>query len=136
MKAFSAESTSRSRGFSLIEVLAAVAIIGILVFLAIPNVVVAKRDAEEQYVITRAESLNMATSQYISAVGRVNAASQWASKTNEQRYTLIKGYLAYAPNTISVYQPNGYTLTLADTPDAKVTILRANGTATPDSILY
>ena len=65
------------RAFSLVEVLAAVAIIGIIVFLALPNVIQAKRDTEEQMVITRAEALNMSISSYIAANGRSNAGTAW-----------------------------------------------------------
>ena len=123
-------------GFSLVEVLAAVAIIGILVFIAIPNVVQSRRDAEEHFAIGRAEALNSSISQYIQANGRANAGVAWVGKTNGERYGLVKGYLAYAPTDLSTFQPNGYIYTLPATPDARVTITRDNGTATPDTINY
>jgi prepilin-type N-terminal cleavage/methylation domain-containing protein len=129
-------ASSRHAGFSLVEVLAAVAIIGILVFIAIPNVVQSRRDAEEHFAIGRAEALNSAISQYIQANGRANAGVAWAGKTNSERYSLVRGYLAYAPSAVSDYQPNGYNYTLPSTPDARVGITRANGTATPDTINY
>ena len=50
-------TSARRAGFSLVEVLAAVAIIGIIVFIAIPNVVQSRRDAEEHFAIGRAEAL-------------------------------------------------------------------------------
>jgi prepilin-type N-terminal cleavage/methylation domain-containing protein len=127
---------SRHAGFSLVEVLAAVAIIGILVFIAIPNVVQSRRDAEENFAISRAEALNSSISQYIQANGRANAGVAWAGKTNTERFNLVKGYLAYAPSAMTDYQPNGYTYTLPSTPDARVSITRDNGTATPDTINY
>ena len=128
--------THRRAGFSLVEVLAAVAIIGILVFIAIPNVVQSRRDAEEHFAIGRAEALNSSISNYIQANGRANAGSQWAGKTNAERFGLVKGYLAYAPTVITDYQPNGYNFVLPATPDARVVITRDNGTATPDPINY
>ena len=128
--------SSSKAGFSLVEVLAAVAIIGILVFIAIPNVVQSRRDAEEQFAIGRAEALNSSISNFIQANGRANAGVQWAGKTNAERYALVKGYLAYAPVDLTTYQPNGYTFSLPASPDAKVTITRDNGTSTPDAINY
>lgn len=129
-------SRKQKSGFSLVEVLAAVAIIGILVFIAIPNVVQARRDAEEHFAISRAEAMNSAVSQYIQAMGRGNAGTTWTGKTDDQKYTLIKGYLAYAPADRTTYTPNGYTFTFGATPDTKVVITRANGTSTPDTIAY
>lgn len=128
--------SSLKRGFSLVEVLAAVAIIGILVFIAIPNVVQSRRDAEEQFAIGRAEALNSSVSQYIQANGRANAGVAWAGKTNAERFDLVRGYLAYAPADLTIYQPNGYTYTFASTPDSRISITRANGTPTPDTINY
>jgi prepilin-type N-terminal cleavage/methylation domain-containing protein len=124
------------RGFSLVEVLAAVAIIGILVFIAIPNVVQSRRDAEENFAVGRAEALNSSISQFIQANGRANAGVAWSGKTSAERYSLVKGYLAYAPVDLSTYQPNGYTYTLPASPDARVGITRDNGTVTPDVINY
>ena len=127
---------SRRPGFSLVEVLAAVAIIGILVFIAIPNVVQSRRDAEEHFAIGRAEGLNSSISQFIQANGRANAGVAWAGKTSAERYNIVKGYLAYAPVDMASYQPNGYTYTMPSTPDARVEITRDNGTGTPDVINY
>ncbi|HEX2747987.1 MAG TPA: type II secretion system protein [Verrucomicrobiales bacterium] len=128
--------TSRSSGFSLVEVLAAVAIIGILVFIAIPNVVQSRRDAEENFAIGRAEALNSSISQYIQANGRANAGVAWAGKSNTERFALVKGYLAYSPTVITDYQPNGYVFTLPSTPDGRVGITRDDGTVTPTPINY
>ena len=127
-----------SRGFSLVEVLAAVAIIGIIVFLALPNVIQAKLDTEEQMVITRAEALNMSISAYITANGRSNAGAAWAhtnNSTHAAKYLLVKGYIAYAPSSLAAtttepgYQPNGYTFEFGSL-DQKVVVKR-NTTAIP-----
>ncbi len=128
-------SSKKSSGFSLVEVLAAVAIIGILVFIAIPNVVQSRRDAEEHFAIARAEALNSAVSQYIQSVGRGNAGTTWTGKDNAEKYALVKGYLAYSPATVGSYMPNGYTYNFGFTPDTKVTITRGSGTSA-ESIFY
>ena len=47
-------------GFSLVEMLASVAIIGIIAFLAIPSVSRMREDSERNLAIARAESLNVA----------------------------------------------------------------------------
>ena len=127
---------TKTAGFSLVEVLAAVAIIGILVFIAIPNVVQSRRDAEENFAIGRAEALNSAISQYIQANGRANAGSAWTGATDDGgRFNLVKGYLAYAPTALSDYQPSGYTYAMPATPDGRVAITRQNGQA-QDPIYY
>jgi prepilin-type N-terminal cleavage/methylation domain-containing protein len=54
-------------GFTLVEVLASVTIIGILIFMAIPSITSVRRDTEENMAISRAEALNMAISSYIQA---------------------------------------------------------------------
>lgn len=101
-------------GFSLVEVLAAVGIIGIIAFLAIPNIVAIKEDSERQLAITRAEGVNMGVAAYIQANGRSSAAPAWGTgtaKTVEERYTLIRPYLSFAPTTLAEFQPAGYVIT-------------------------
>ncbi|MDF1812551.1 MAG: type II secretion system protein [Verrucomicrobiales bacterium] len=102
---------TRNAGFSLVEVLAAVGIIGIIAFLAIPNIVAIKEDSERQLAITRAEGVNMGVAAYIQANGRDAVASDWSTKNAEQRYTLIRPYLSFAPTTLAEFQPAGYVIT-------------------------
>ena len=110
--------------FSLVEVLAAVAIIGILIFLALPNVIQAKRDTEEQMVVIRADALNIAMSSFITANGRSNAGASWtAATTDAAKYLLLKPYLSYAPNTLADWQPSGYSFEFT-TLEAKTTAKR------------
>ena len=103
----------RSRnGFSLVEVLAAVGIIGIIAFLAIPNIVAIKQDSERNLAISRAEALNMAVVSYIQSNGRDNVATAWAALDDQGRYTELIPYLSFAPATLIEFTPNGYSITL------------------------
>ncbi len=112
------------RGFTLIEVLAAITIIGIMVFLAIPNITAVRRDAEENMAVTKASMLNVALSSYIQSVGIAEAKVQFlgiangtSSDKNGMRYDKIKGYLTYSTANLSGFMPSGYTATLPDVLD-------------------
>ncbi len=105
-------SFNKTRAFSLVEVLAAVGIIGIIAFLAIPNIVQIKRDSERNLAISRAEALNMATVSYIQANGKDNVATGWTPLTDQQRYTQLIPYLSFAPAALTDYTPAGYTINL------------------------
>ena len=122
------------RAFSLVEVLAAVAIIGIIVFLALPNVIQAKKDTEEQMVVTRAESLNMAVSSFITANGRSNAGTLWTGD-HAAKYGLVKGYLSYAPTALVDFQPSGYSFEFG-TLEQKVVVKRDLGAGNSETIPY
>jgi prepilin-type N-terminal cleavage/methylation domain-containing protein len=132
-------SASRKPGFTLIEVLAAVTIIGIMVFLAIPNITAVRRDAEENMAISKGSMLNMAVSSYIQAVGIsaaknefaaiASAAGQSDAQRNAARYAKISPYLAYAPATIGGFMPSGYEATLPSSldPVTKTVVSRVDG---------
>lgn len=96
--------------FSLVEVLAAVAIIGVVIFLAIPNIVRVRQDAEESLAKSRADALNVAAAAYFQAVGPQTALGNWTNASDNARYALVKPYLAFAPtNTnLSSYMPKNY----------------------------
>jgi type II secretory pathway pseudopilin PulG len=101
-----------SGGFSFVEMLSAVAIIGLISFLAIPNLVRVRSDSERNLAIARAESINMAMATYIQARGRTQAASDWTgSSTSQAKYSLVSPYLSYAETNLTDYLPNGYTVT-------------------------
>lgn len=126
----SSGSLARSgRGFSLVEVLVAVALIGVLVFIALPNIVQIKDDSETHLAIARAEALNMGMASLVQARGSASANSAWtAAATDEGRYSLITPYLAFAPTNLASYTPGGYGLTF-QTPliPLKKTILTKGG---------
>lgn len=117
--------------FSLVEVLAAVALIGIITFLALPNIVRIKQDSEEHLAIARAEALNLSMASYVQAQGQTAAIAGWAAATNASgRYALLAPYLAYAPASLTDYMPGGYTATLPSTliPLTKVGLSGPDGT--------
>ena len=99
------------RAFSLVEVLAAVAIIGIITFLAMPNIVAVKQDSETNLAISRAEALNIALVTLLQSNGRENVAEYWEkSTTSQDRYALLASYLAFAPANLDQYMPLGYRI--------------------------
>jgi prepilin-type N-terminal cleavage/methylation domain-containing protein len=122
--------TSRDHfGFSLVEVLVAVALIGVLVFLALPNIVQVKSDSETHLAIARAEALNMSMASFVQAQGTATATTAWTGN-DEAKYTLVKPYLAFAPATLALYTPGGFGLTFPASvaPLTKVTLTKG-GTA-------
>ncbi|MEX1119887.1 MAG: prepilin-type N-terminal cleavage/methylation domain-containing protein [Terrimicrobiaceae bacterium] len=120
--------TQSKQAFSLVEVLAAITIIGIITFLAIPNIVQIKQDGEDNLARARAESLNMAMASLIQANGRVTAVSRWTSAGSDAgRFALLTPYLAFAETNFASYMPNGYSVAFpaAISPPTKVTLRNA-----------
>ena len=108
-------SLTNRNGFSLVEVLAAVGIIGIIAFLAIPNIVAIKDQSEKDLAISKAQALNMAIASYIQANGREVAETDYNIPTTDAlRYKKLTPYMAFAPDKLSDYEPNGYTFNLPD----------------------
>lgn len=108
-----AQRFSRFLGFSLVEVLTATVLLGILSFIAIPNIVRMKEDGEVNLAIARAEAINMAMASLVQAQGRTAAVAAWADQDNAAgRYDLIKPYLAFAPEAFADYMPGSYELVL------------------------
>ena len=102
--------TSRFKAaFSMVELLAAVAIMGIIAFMAIPSVTKMRSDAERNLAISRVESLNIAMASFVQAEGRSRAENQWQSASNAAKYTLLRPYLAFAEDTIGRFMPSGYS---------------------------
>lgn len=101
----------RLRGFSLVEMMACVSIIGIIAFLAIPSITRMRADSERNLAITRAEALNLAQASFIQVRGRTQAAIDWSQAgSDEARYTLLRPYLSYAEASLQLYMPAGYSV--------------------------
>jgi prepilin-type N-terminal cleavage/methylation domain-containing protein len=118
-------ATLPKSAFSLVEVLAAITIIGVITFLAIPNIVQIKQDGEDNLARARAESLNMAMASLIQANGRVTAVSQWSgAASDDARFALLTPYLAFAETNRATYMPSGYSFTFpaSISPPTKVTL--------------
>jgi prepilin-type N-terminal cleavage/methylation domain-containing protein len=125
---------TRRRAFSLVEVLAAVSIIGIIAFLAIPNIVAIKQDSERNLAISRAEAVNMSIVSYVQANGRSNVATTWTTLSDQQRYNLLIPYLSFAPANLTDFVPRGYSMTLPGNLNALTKCaLTDTSTATPIS---
>lgn len=118
------------RGFSLIEMLSAVAIIGVISFMAIPNLVKMRSDSERNLAIGRSEAINMAMATFIQARGRTQAATDWAgASTVQAKYALIAPYLSFAETNLTDFIPNGYSITFNTLdPLRKVTLKQSTTT--------
>jgi type II secretory pathway pseudopilin PulG len=127
---------NRFAAFSLVEVLAAITIIGIITFLAVPNIVKVKQDGEENLARARAETLNMAIASYVQAKGTNTAQSAWSAAANDNaRYLLISPYIGFADVSLTAFTPNGYTNTLPTTISPLTTKVTLSG-PTSTNIAY
>lgn len=98
--------------FSLVELLVVIAVLGIVLFFAFPNIIQVKSDSEKDLAKARAETLNLAAAAYFQTVGNNVAATNWAGKTAEQRYQLITPYIAFPSASLSNFLPSSdYSVT-------------------------
>lgn len=117
------------RGFSLVELLIVLVILGVVMFLAIPNIVQVRSDSEDNLARSRAEALNMAAAAYFQAVGTQTASSVWSGAGNDTRYALLSPYLAFAPASLSSYMPSGYSVTFSSDPLRQKATLQRGSTS-------
>ncbi len=94
------------QAFSLVELLVVIAVLGVILFFAFPNIVQVKSDSERNLAKARAEALNLAAAAYFQAVGPTAALTNWAAKSDEERYLLITPYLAFPNATLGEFMPS------------------------------
>lgn len=134
MSLFHTRFSSRPRGFSLVEMMACVSIIGIIAFMAIPSVTRMRSDSERNLAIARAESLNLAQANLIQVRGRTQASLEWtAAGSNDAKFALLRPYLSFAETTLTAYMPSGYSITF---PPSITTMMKAGLTGPTGTIYY
>lgn len=105
---------SRNKGFSLVELLVVIVVLGIVLYFAFPNIVQMRSDSEDSLARARAEMLNLAVAGYFQAVGdRATARANWAAAgSDEARYAnLLRPYIAFPSASLSAFMPSSdYTV--------------------------
>jgi prepilin-type N-terminal cleavage/methylation domain-containing protein len=127
-------SNWKDRAFSLVELLVVIAVLGIVLFFAFPNIIQVKSDSEKDLAKARAETLNLASAAYFQAIGTNVAATNWAGKSAEQRYQLISPYIAFPAASLSNFLPSSdYSITFdASAPHkVKATLMGPGSTNIP-----
>jgi len=117
------------KGFTLMEILVVVVIIGVLALMFLPETSRTKGMAELNLLKTKASALNLAQATYLSTYGFNNALSTWSGKSNDERYVLLKPFIGFPPPSLSDYVVAGYTITFANDPQQPVGVLDPNGAA-------
>lgn len=125
-------------GFSMVEMMACVSIIGIISFLAIPSVTRMRTDSERNLAIARAEALNLSQATFIQVKGRAQANLEWAAAgtNNDAKYALLRPYLSYSESTLSAFMPSGYSITFPGPPTPLTTMTKASLTGPSGTIYY
>lgn len=119
----------KKNGFTLVEVLVAIAVASILLFMALPNSAKVKSTAEDNSMKMRAMAMTTAKLEFVRDAGVTTAATAWSNaSTNQAKYDLLRPYIKYAPAALADYSTLGYSINPGATVDDPVGLFRG---ATP-----
>lgn len=121
----------KTKGYTLVEILVVLTIIGMLVLTALPNVLKTKTSGEIESAKLARGMIHQAMSGYLGSLSRRDAETTWTAMTEEQRYNALKRFLSYPPTTIAGITPQGYTITLGADIHALPELRDAAGTLIP-----
>ncbi len=107
---------SKKSAFTVLEVMVAIMLIATLSYLLAANVPKWLSSGEDNRMKALAANINSAAAQYYGVAGRVTANSVWKSKTDAERYVLIKGFLFNPPATLEAAVSEGYRIEFATEP--------------------
>lgn len=97
---------STRKAFSLVELLIVLLVLGVILYFAFPNIVQVKSDSERELAKARAETLNMAAAAHVQARGTNFIATNWPSRSDDQKYMDIAGYIAFPATNLSSFLPS------------------------------
>lgn len=119
---------ANKKGFTLWEILIVLIILAIGMYMLISNSSYYKTIGEEKQMTSKAIELNNAMSAYMMDQNVRTQINTWKSKTNDERYALLKPYLQYAVEDVSKFLIEGYECVFPDDPRNRVVIKKPDGT--------
>jgi len=123
--------TSRQRGFTLLELILALSLAGLLTWLIVPGYTGLKNAANDEEAIARACMLQTAKTSWMRDVGQ-SAFDTWSAAVSDaDKYAVLKPYVGIARDyaTLSDFTPFGYNYGL-NSLDSKVSVIRSSDSAT------